>query len=303
MTISGKQKTVIAVISAIVGLIAAAVVGFPKKMYGGCGGHEIVALSATVQVIVNIAFSLLVAAGSAAVTFIILATSIRIAAKMNDDRLPEMTSGYRASLKKPKFFLFVSGLFPTSENILIVSFLGSFLPVMLIMLVGSNRYCPVNSNAALIAAFVVGVIVAVVVCVVINYTLNIANYDDGYHLTHKLREKARSCLPSMVQYYPMWAFNGKFDTRRNNVSDLKVFLKSSLPNEFKLITDPDVRMYGNGYVCFTLMYEGKPFYIWITMTDTNCVRIRCNAYNEQYETKEYECVASLMPAILDRIKN
>lgn len=306
MTTTRKQDKILFGISLTVGLVVAFIVGTPGKMYGGCGGHEVVVLSVIAQLMVDIAFGALITASAGAVTFLLGLVVIGLYQRATGFRpanhVEKLESGYKAPLAKPKLMVFLSERIPKDTTILTCASCISFAIVSFVALIKHDLYCPVNDNSMAALALLSGVIAAAAALFITYVLLENTGYEDGFKLQRLLREKARRCLPSMIQYYPMWATTEDVTPRRNNSEDLKTFLKSTLPGEYGLImatVSDDCR---NVYMYIT--HRGTTFNILMAVYYSGIINLTVTAeggVDLLYRIDERECLASLMPLILNEI--
>lgn len=306
MTTTSKQDKILLVISLTVGLVVAFIVGTPGKMYGGCGGHEVVVLSVIAQLMVDIAFGALITASAGAVTFLLGLVVIGLYQRATGFRpanyVEKLESGYKAPLAKPKLMVFLSERIPKNTTILTCMAVGTFGLMAVVSALKSDLYCPVNSNSSAVLSLLIGAVSSTVMLFLTCLLLENTGYEDGYRLKQTIREKARRCLPSMIQYYPMWAITEDVTPRRNNSEDLKTFLKSTLPGEYGLImatVSDDCR---NVYMYIT--HRGTTFNISMAVYYSGIINLTVTAeggVDLLYRIDECECLASLMPLILNEI--
>lgn len=305
MTTTSGQDKILAGISLAVGLVVAFIVGTPGKMYGGCGGHEVVVLSVMAQLTVNIAFGALITAGAGAVTFLLGLVVIGLYQRATGFRpancIEKLESGYRAPLTKPKLLVLLSELIPKNATIQACAPCISFAIVSSVALIKHDLYCPVNIDSMAALTLLSGAIAAVATLLITYVLLENINYDDGYRLKQAIREKARQHLPSMIQYYPMWALTNNLNPCRDNSRDLTTFLKSTLPDGYGLILSNvsdrcrDIDMY--------VTHHGITFNVMVNIYNnkTHLMITAAGGVDLYYNIKEHECLASLMPLILNEI--
>lgn len=305
MTTTRKQDKILFGISLTVGLVVAFIVGTPGKMYGGCGGHEVVVLSVIAQLMVDIAFGALITASAGAGAFLFGLVVIGLYQRATGFRpancVEKLKSGYKAPLAKPKLMVFLSERIPGNTTILTCMAVGTFWMLALVSALKSDLYCPVNSNSSVVLSLLIGAVSSAVMLFITYVLLENTGYEDGYRLKQTIRERARRCLPSMIQYYPMWAPANNINPCRDNSKDLETFLKSTLPDGYGLImatVSDDCR---NVYMYIT--HRGTTFNVMISIYNnkTHLMITAAGGLDLYYDIKGHECLASLMPLILNEI--
>ena len=305
MTTTRKQDKILFGISLTVGLVVAFIVGTPGKMYGGCGGHEVVVLSVIAQLMVDIAFGALITATAGAGAFLLGLIVVGLYQRATGFRpancIEKLESGYRAPLTKPKLLVLLSELIPKNATVEEDVICISFAIVSSVALIKHDLYCPVNIDSMAALTLLSGAIAAVATLLITYVLLENINYDDGYRLKQAIREKARQHLPSMIQYYPMWALTNNLNPCRDNSRDLTTFLKSTLPDGYGLILSNvsddcrDIVMY--------ITHHGITFNVMVSIRNnkTHLMITATGGVDLYYNIKEHECLASLMPLILNEI--
>ena len=120
-------------------------------------------------------------------------------------------------------------------------------------------------------------------------------YNDGVGPNEWGKRKIESMLPSMIQYTPLWAYQRALYNGNDSCVDMTTSLKSSLPLEFTVVSAGQ----RCGTMQFRLQYKGKTIGVSLEYCSLDiCV----DGENVTYLVKEYECLASLMPLITDKIR-
>lgn len=292
----GTKNKVLLGISTVVGVITAIWAGGPGKMYGGCGGSEVVILSTAAQIFITVVKFAVTMLGSGAAAYVLGLCVTGTYSKLADPREtpPLLVSGYRAKLGYFKLIRFCTNELPTGGTVVLSASAVVFGVVAISTALKSKLYCPVDSDAAAVMSLLAGLCAAAAAGVIVYHLLVKFGYNDGVGPNEWGKRKIESMLPSMIQYTPLWATMRALYNGDGRV-DMTTSLKSSLPLEFTVVSAGQ----RCGTMQFRLQYKGKTVGVSLEYCNLN---IYVDGENVTYLVKEYECLASLMPLITNKIR-
>ena len=292
----GTKDKVLLGISTVVGVITAIWAGGPGKMYGGCGGSEVVILSTAAQIFITVVKFAVTMLGSGAAAYVLGLCVTGAYSKLSAPKPPSplLASGYRAKLGYFKFIRFCTNGLPTGGTVVLLASTVVFGVVAISTTLKSKLYCPVDSDAAAVMSLLAGLSSAAAAGVIVYHLLVKFGYNDGAGPNEWGKRKIESMLPSMIQYTPLWATMRALYNGDGRV-DMTTSLKSSLPLEFTVVSAGQ----RCGTMQFRLQYKGKTVGVSLEYCNLN---IYVDGENVTYLVKEYECLASLMPLITDKIR-
>ena len=292
----GTKDKVLLGISTVVGVITAIWAGGPGKMYGGCGGSEVVILSTAAQIFITVVKFAVTVLGSGAAAYVLGLCMTGTYSKLSAPKPPSplLVSGYRAKLGYFKLIRFCTNELPTGGTVVLLASTVVFGVVAISTTLKSKLYCPVDNDAVAVMSLLAGLCAAAAAGVIVYYLLVKFGYNDGVGPNEWGKRKIESMLPSMIQYTPLWATMRALYNGDGRV-DMTTSLKSSLPLEFTVVSAGQ----RCGTMQFRLQYKGKTVDVSLEYCNLDiCV----DGENVTYLVKEYECLASLMPLITDKIR-
>lgn len=292
----GTKDKVLLGISTVVGVITAIWAGGPGKMYGGCGGSEVVILSTAAQIFITVVKFAVTVLGSGAAAYVLGLCMTGTYSKLSAPKPPSplLASGYRAKLGYFKFIRFCTNELPTGGTVVLSASAVVFGVVAISTALKSKLYCPVDNDAVAVMSLLAGLSAAAAAGVIVYHLLVKFGYNDGAGPYRWGAGKIESMLPSMIQYTPLWAYQRALYNGDGRV-DMTTSLKSSLPLEFTVVSAGQ----RCGTMQFRLQYKGKTVDVSLEYCNLDiCV----DDEHVTYLVKEYECLASLLPLITDKIR-
>lgn len=292
----GTKDKVLLGISTVVGVITAIWAGGPGKMYGGCGGSEVVILSTAAQIFITVVKFVVTVFGAGAAAYVLGLCMTGTYSKLSAPKPPSplLVSGYRAKLGYFKLIRFCTNELPTGGTVVPSASTVVFGVVAISTALKSKLYCPVDNDATAVMSLLAGLLAAAAAGVIVYHLLVKFGYNDGAGPNEWGKRKIESMLPSMIQYTPLWATMRALYNGDGRV-DMTTSLKSSLPLEFTVVSA--------GQWCGTmqlrLQYKGKTVDVSLEYCSLD---IYVDGENVTYLVKEYECLASLLPLITDKIR-
>lgn len=293
----GTKDKVLLGISTVVGVITAIWAGGPGKMYGGCGGSEVVILSTAAQIFITVVKFVVTVLGSGAAAYVLGLCVTGAYSKLSAPKPPSplLASGYRAKLGYFKLIRFCTNELPTGGTVVLLASTVVFGVVAISTTLKSKLYCPVDNDAVAVMSLLAGLSAAAAAGVIVYRLLVKFGYNDGVGPNEWGKRKIESMLPSMIQYTPLWAYQRALYNGNDSCVDMTTSLKSSLPLEFTVVSAGQ----RCGTMQFRLQYKGKTIGVSLEYCSLDiCV----DGENVTYLVKEYECLASLMPLITDKIR-
>lgn len=294
----GTKDKVLLGISTVVGVITAIWAGGPGKMYGGCGGSEVVILSTAAQIFITVVKFVFTVLGSGAAAYVLGLCVTGAYSKLADPKPPSplLASGYRAKLGYFKFIRFCTNGLPTGGTVVLLASTVVFGVVAISATLKSKLYCPVDNDATAVMSLLAGLCAAAAAGVIVYHLLVKFGYNDGAGPYRWGAGKIESMLPSMIQYTPLWATMRALYNGDDSCVDMTTSLKSSLPLEFTVVSAGQ----RCGTMQFRLQYKGKT--VGVSLERYCNLDICVDDEHVTYLVKEYECLASLLPLITDKIR-
>jgi len=203
----GTKDKVLLGISTVVGVITAIWAGGPGKMYGGCGGSEVVILSTAAQIFITVVKFVFTVLGSGAAAYVLGLCVTGAYSKLADPKPPSplLASGYRAKLGYFKFIRFCTNGLPAVGTVVLLASTVVFGVVAISATLKSKLYCPVDNDATAVMSLLAGLCAAAAAGVIVYHLLVKFGYNDGAGPYRWGAGKIESMLPSMIQYTPLWA--------------------------------------------------------------------------------------------------